>query len=239
MDFSVKFKNHLIPVTLSLDKPLAALKDHLAKVTNVPVARQKVFGGGVVMKEDAAPLRRYGVRPRAQLLMIESEGPTQAPQRPASVPPDGLKPPKAGHDGRASPDKDGRSRSHSPGNAGGNASVALSPEHDVIYQIDTVLSQVKDVSVPLLDRYSELAKMHAQNPGAPPPADLKLPPNKTMKAFLNDEYRRVSEVLMKQLLAIDNFVLDESFAEARAHRRQAVKTIQSFLDRADQIKSAL
>lgn len=227
-DFSVKFGREIMPVSLSLDRPLAALKDQLARMTRVPPERQKLMCSGVVMKDDGASLRRYGVKSRTQVLMLESGPPSPAKPTPAPVPPSEhhFDPSQKSHQGHQ---KHGHGPAHHH---------HLSPqEQDAIARLDAAVAQAVTVCQPQLERFSAMIEDYAKDSTAPPPPNLGLPPNKTMKSYLQDEYRRVTEGLMKQLLSIDNVQVDESHVEARAKRRQAVKIVQGFLDQADAIKA--
>ncbi|KAI9003913.1 hypothetical protein DFJ74DRAFT_694115 [Hyaloraphidium curvatum] len=229
--FTVQYDRRKLTVNMPLDRPLAALRDLLAKETGLPPERQKLFCSGVVMADDGASLRRY-IRPGSRLMLIAT-GPKDAP----------APPPKDSARNGANGAGVGR---HGPGHQrhhGHKQPAAGSPsstrEEESIRQLDAALAQAKQQYLPMLDGLSAAAKAFAADQTLPPPRELKLPPHVTMRSHLLDMYGRVTEGLMKVLLEIDNVQLEDGEEEARAKRRQAVKLVQDFLDRADSIKGSI
>jgi len=84
-------------------------------------------------------------------------------------------------------------------------------------QIFTIQSELSAVSNSLLPAHSQFL------------ADLSSSPKQSLKK----EHLRLSELLLQALLRIDAIVPERDWDTARAHRKAAVKQLQSLLDQLD------
>ncbi|KAJ3157711.1 hypothetical protein HDU89_000088 [Geranomyces variabilis] len=92
--------------------------------------------------------------------------------------------------------------------------------------IETHLTQVREIALPLAAEYlDEAARYLESDPAGPsPPKQLR------------DMHAKAAEVLLQRLLKLDGVVCQPEFDRARAKRKEAVKFIQGELDRLDAMK---
>ncbi|RUS28576.1 hypothetical protein BC938DRAFT_481723, partial [Jimgerdemannia flammicorona] len=100
-------------------------------------------------------------------------------------------------------------------------------EHALLTRISATLSKATTVLLPQIDTYEQAAL------NSPPVTDT------VARKRLTDTHNMLSEQLMQLLLQLDGIAFAPEFEAARQKRREAVRTVQGFLDRLDRITAAL
>jgi hypothetical protein len=171
----------------------------------------------VVMKEDAAPLAKYGIRNHSKVMMLGDVEPVHhtmhATQQAAAA---------ATAPGRLSPAR---------------AAPALSPEATLRHKLADIVAHVQHQLFPLLESYQKLAAAFLDGSPLPAPTSTSATaPNATPQKRLKDEYGRCSELLLQSLIQIDGVICLESMGDARRERKEAVCFIQAHMETLDALR---
>jgi hypothetical protein len=103
---------------------------------------------------------------------------------------------------------------------GGPEQVGTVPERKteghVVTQIETELGKVRTGLLPSVDEFLETLSNHAENPDS-----------------LDQEHKRLGELLVQSLLRLDAIQPESEWEQARKDRKAGVREVQALLDRLD------
>lgn len=236
---------------------LGHLRQEIATVFSIPVQRVKILFHGMVLKDDRVSLQEYGLDTGSRVTLVVNEpeqghqrgpsqgrtGAQQAPmqQQQQQVPPQAAQGAPTQVPGQSVPQA-------APGFAAAGTEYApdapaqqapaqqappepqLSPEEKHLKQIDEVAQHVRANLLPELEQFEQsIAALPQAKPGqqSATPQD----PNAVPPARIPITQRKISELLLRELLKLDGVPIDS--AVIRTARKSTVKEIQALLDRTD------
>ncbi|GAA5975284.1 hypothetical protein JCM11641_005918 [Rhodosporidiobolus odoratus] len=228
--------------------PLSALKATLYNITGVPPDHQKLIFSGAVLRDDLLPLSSYqlvddesadfsandGDKPRSFWDSWSFAGRSGSKKKLKKLVMLGSKDVSARVDDRLSTRKDLQDLA-----AAETAAPSSSSEAKVDDEA-TVQRRIKEIAEDrLTDLEPKVGQVEAyiqqvqkkRRGEAVEEEELSAPQSRTL-LFL-------SETLLQALLRLDSIEVPGSFAQARADRKEAVKRVQSVLDRVDAAKEAV
>ncbi|KAL9933783.1 hypothetical protein V8E36_007441 [Tilletia maclaganii] len=242
-------KQHLqIVLPRAVQPPtLRNLKDELFAHTAVPLEQQKIIFQGLRLKDDRAPLSAFGIREGSKLTLIGAAGganPDEAAARagsgaqgagPSSIPPGRLAAEEAERARRAreaDDSEEGLLRRIEQTLKG--VEEDLAPE---VSQLEEAISTSRNESVPAP---TPTTSAPAATQGPTPTAASTAAPTSSASANsgkldtkqLTNLHRKLSEMLLRALLALDTIPVNSD--TQRAARKNAVRRVQGLLDRVDQ-----
>ncbi|CEQ41975.1 SPOSA6832_03729, partial [Sporobolomyces salmonicolor] len=231
--------------------PLSALKSTLYNITGVPPDHQKLIYSGAVLKDDLAPLTAYQLVDEASASSADASS-SESP-KPKSFWDSwsftgrsgadkkkfkklimlGSKDVSARVDDRLSTRKDLADLA-----AAEAAASAAAPGSKPVDDEPAVSKRIADISTAQLaelepqvenaEAYLAQEQQRKQGGSAPVASNVEAPPPRTLPYL--------SEVLLQGLLKLDSIEIPSSYTEARKERKEAVKRVQSVLDRVDAAK---
>ncbi|PWN31921.1 uncharacterized protein FA14DRAFT_138405 [Meira miltonrushii] len=218
----------MIPVDEQLPNQatLRNLKESISHFTSIPYEQVKLIMGGLVLKDERAPLSAFGIRTGSRLQLIGTSG---------GVPIQG--------------DRPGAKQSvFDEGSSGGAGKMSKGEElarrkkereEDVSEQglLTRINETVTDVRKDLLPEVLEFEQSpkEAHSPAmatTSSPAELA-----SRQEALTKQHKKLSELLLRALLALDGVNVNSE--ETRKRRKEAVKEVQGYLDRVDATWSQL
>ncbi|KAJ3298162.1 hypothetical protein HK104_011083 [Borealophlyctis nickersoniae] len=187
---------------------LGELMERCARNARIPTDRCRLIYGGATMKDPSLPLSKYGIKNGAKILMVGDN--SGVPSHP---------PPPHAADRR-------NNQQQTP-----NVETRSGPdESDMIKKVESHVENARRTLVPMIEDYSKQAVefLGAGNDQA----TSALPTAKQLK----DSHAKISELLLQSLLKLDGVTCPPDFEAARASRKEAVRFVQSLLDRVDGIR---
>lgn len=240
---------------------LGHLRQEIATVFSIPVQRVKILFHGMVLKDDRVSLQEYGMDTGSRVTLVVNEperghqrgpsqgyaGAQQAPMQQAPVQQQQQGPPQAAQGAptqvpgqsvpHAAPGFTAAGTEHAPDAPAHQAPAhqappepQLSPEEKHLQQIDEVAQHVRASLLPELEQFEQsIAALPQAKPGqqSATPQD----PNAVPPARIPITQRKISELLLRELLKLDGVPIDSDVI--RTARKSTVKEIQALLDRTD------
>lgn len=180
---------------------LGDLKHEIASITSLPYERLKLISRGLVMKDDRLPLAAYGLQEGSRIGLVGSRDEGDRPGNKTSVLPIG--------------EQKAREK---------KAKEADTSESGLLARIQESLDHCRHQLFPDVVRVERsVAALDT------PPTESDDPPLTLTQ--IQDAHRRLSEFLLRQLLALDSVQVNSE--TTRQARKLAVKEVQSHLDRLD------
>ena len=242
-------------VTLpNIDEPLTLkyLRQELASIFNVPSQGISIVFQGMVLKDDRVSLQDYGLTTgsRIQLLLKDTQpqqhktahtmqhtsmppndvSPVEAAQMSADAAPSGPTWPGFGSSDAAA--HVNQSTQAAPGAQ--NTVPPMSKDQKHLQQIEQVTQHCRAELVPELERFeNSIQKLPDSHPGTlqSEPEDSLAPLFSVTPHRLPYEQRKLSELLLRELLKLDDVPTDKD--EVRMARKSTVKEVQGYLERVD------
>lgn len=206
---------------------LGDLKHEIASITSLPYERLKLISRGLVMKDDRLPLSAYGLQEGSRIGLVGSRDEGDRPGNKTSVLPVG--------------EQKAREK---------KAKEADTSESGLLARIQESLDHCRHQLFPDVVRVEQSVAAHLHSPTPTPTtsaaAPTPLPPASAATSTapttqtneppltltqISDAHRRLSEFLLRQLLALDSVQVNSE--TTRQARKLAVKEVQSHLDRLD------
>lgn len=205
---------------------LRNLKESISHFTSIPYEQIKLIMGGLVLKEEKAPLSAFGIRTGSRLQLIGTSG---------GVPIQGDRP-----GAKQSVFDEGSSGAGKMSKGEELARRKKEREEDVSEQglLNRINETVTDVRKDLLPEVLEFEQSpkEAHSPTMSSttnsPAEIA-----SRQEALAKQHKKLSELLLRALLALDGVNVNSE--ETRKRRKEAVKEIQGYLDRVDATWSQL
>lgn len=217
----------MIPVDEQLPNQatLRNLKESISHFTSIPYEQVKLIMGGLVLKDERAPLSAFGIRTGSRLQLIGTSG---------GVPIQGDRP-----GAKQSVFDEGSSGVGKMSKGEELARRKKEREEDVSEQglLTRINETVTDVRKDLLPEVLEFEQSpkEAHSPAmstTSSPAELA-----SRQEALTKQHKKLSELLLRALLALDGVNVNSE--ETRKRRKEAVKEVQGYLDRVDATWSQL
>lgn len=229
---------------------LADLKEELAAITGVSYDHMQVVSSGVLMKDDKAPLAKYRLEDGSRITMVSKGSgvepdriPRKQSQQHANPPRSKSTPRDAGADGAGSrPTAEFEAQQAAA--AARKAAEADQSEQGIMRRIQAAQHVAQVELLPevlqLEQSVDSVAKEGLEKTSTlqelAPEAISLTGPNASAAGRLNlhqtvFQHKKLSELLLRQLLALDN--VQAPTDELRLARKEAVKVVQSTLDRVD------
>lgn len=219
----------MIPIDEQLPNQatLRHLKESISHFTSIPYEQVKLIMGGLVLKDERAPLSAFGIRTGSRLQLIGTSG---------GVPLQG--------------DRPGAKQSvFDEGSSGGAGKMSKGEElarrkkereEDVSEQglLNRITETVTDVRKDLLPEVLEF-EQSPKEAHSPTMASTTSSPSEvaSRQEALMKQHKKLSELLLRALLALDGVNVNSE--ETRKRRKEAVKEVQGYLDRVDATWSQL
>ncbi|TPX71454.1 hypothetical protein SpCBS45565_g01186 [Spizellomyces sp. 'palustris'] len=165
------------------------------------------MGCFAIMKDPAASLFDYGIRQGSKIMMIGDKTLPPKPSHPSSA---------HSQQPRQPPTRD----------TSAPADTKTSEEESLIERLESHIADTRNTVLPIVEDYTDQASRYI---------DEATPPNDPPK-YLRDLYAKASELLLQSLLKLDGVTCPPDFENARAKRKEAVRFVQSHLDRIDGLK---
>eukprot|EP00842_Homolaphlyctis_polyrhiza_P004800 jgi/Hompol1/5320/HPOL_000764-RA len=178
----------------------------------------------VVMQDLTAPLSFYGIESGSKIMMLVDKRGTAAWQSTAA----------------ASQRTQQQQQQQQPD----EPIATLSPEQHLIARLEEQIHFTKTTLAPMIEQYEANVAIFITQPASSTSQSIldttttTTTPLLTQKA-MQDEYAKLSELLLQRLIKIDGVDCPAEFADARSHRREAVRFVQSKMDFVDSLKESV
>ncbi|KNC95930.1 hypothetical protein, variant [Spizellomyces punctatus DAOM BR117] len=186
---------------------LGDLLEKCSRASRVPRENIKLLHSGAIMKDPAASLSDYGIRQGSKIMMIG----------------DKTLPPEPSHPSRT---RNQQPRQQPTRDTSAPVDTKASEEASLIDRLESHLADTRNTVLPIVEDYTDKASRYI---------DEAIPPSDPPKS-LRDLYAKASELLLQSLLKLDGVTCPPDFENARAKRKEAVRFVQSHLDRIDGLK---
>ncbi|GAA5852776.1 hypothetical protein JCM8547_004680 [Rhodosporidiobolus lusitaniae] len=231
------------------NSPLSAFKAILYNITGVPPDHQKLIYSGAVLKDDLAPLSSYQLvdaDPSPESAFADSSKPksfwdswsftgrSESNKKLKKLVMLGSKDVSARVDDRLTTRKDLKDLAAAESSAGATQAEAKVDDEETVQR--KIRETATDRLAELEPRVAQVEAYIAQQQkrkagGAVEGEELSAPQPRTL-LFL-------SETLLQGLLRLDSLEIPGTYTQARAERKEAVKRVQSVLDRVDAAKEGI
>lgn len=194
-----------IPIPQPNLTPLSTLLATLSQQTSLPLDQLKLIYKGAVLKDPSLTIASYGITDGSALVLVGKEG--SVPAATSSTPPP--KPPTA----------------NAQGPIRGKVKQPETDSEGVL--TDWIKNLVRNTLEPLqasIATFVSYTSPKATNRPAQIPAF----------EVLQREHARLSEILLRGLLDLDNVEIRSGWTEARKERKEGVKRIQNELTKVDE-----
>ncbi|CAO1616605.1 unnamed protein product [Parajaminaea phylloscopi] len=228
---------------------LGDLRGHLSELTSIPRDEMKLVYHGLILKDDSLPLRTYNIRSDAKIMLVGTSGGAGVGDRPGDK--------VSRHAGESGP-----SRGAGGQGAGADGSAPRNPtkgellaeerrrkeadrsEEGVTARIDEVVKHISTTLQPQLEAFEmragqgskpeatgeQASTSTADVPSAPAEGNGAQTVAQPQQSLAHTQ-RLLNEMLSRSLLQLD--AIPTVSENTRKHRKEAVKTTQSLIDRLD------
>lgn len=203
---------------------LSSLKEYIAHQSSIPYNQIKLIYQGLVLKDDKALLSSYGLRNGSRLMLIGTQGGVHG-----DMP------------GTKSSMYDGGEKELSKGEELARRKKELEQdvsETGLLSRIEETVAGVRKDLLPEVTEFEKTGKVRAEARASaskdnlsPEEAAASQQRSKASMDALGLRQRKLSELLLRALLGLDGISVNTD--ETRKHRKEAVKEVQSYLDRVD------
>ena len=204
-----------IPIPNPSLTPLSTLVATLSTQTSIPASQLKLIFNGAVLKDQSLTVSSYGIKDGSTLALVGKEG--QPPSGPS-----GSKGAAGAAGGAGEPAP--APTTNATGPIRGKAKPPVTDNEQVL--TDWVRQLIQSTLDPL--RPSIVTFISNTNPNA-----TNRPARVPTFEVLQKEHARISETLLRLLLDLDSVETQPGWAEARAVRKEGVKTVQAELQKVD------
>lgn len=191
---------------------LLELKHIVSQQTSIPVEQIKLIFRGLILKDDRQPLVAFGLYDNARLGLIGTSG---------GVPVTGDRP-----GNKSSVLENGQAGLKRGGVLSKGEEIARKKaereqdfsEHTLLTRIEETVENVRKTLLPEVEEFEHTGNGKKQS-------------DTSHESPIAKQQRKLSELLLRALLALDDISVNSD--ETRKRRKDAVKEVQSYLDRVD------
>ena len=200
---------------------LGHLRHEIASITSLPYDKIKLIHRGLVMRDDRLPLRAYGLCEGSRIGLVGSREEGDKPGAKTSA---GIGALSVGE--QKARERKAKEADTSEAGLMGRITEALQVSRTELFpEVEKVEHQLEGGASNASAQSTSTAPEPASEAAAAAKADKMTP------AQIADAHRRLSELLLRQLLALDSVNVNSD--TTRQARKMAVKEVQSHLDRLD------